>query len=396
MTGAGGPAAQFDFDLARHAAASDIHPDHADDFGRLSFVLSAGPKSQFLFVEYRSQLYRERLILKLNEVLQSAGLRAANFDLTPCATLIEAERSLHTLAASADAIHLIGGDKWFSADRWRELNLRRETLARDLGKRLLFWINPEQVPQLVDAAPDVWAWRGGVYDLVEPDRMANTAGAPKWASPIDNRHLGERSRRMAALREQLRANDIPDLARAMLLDELAGLLYLLGDLDEALRIRRDEELPVYEKLGDVRSRALTLGKMADVFEARGDLDEALRIRRDEQLPVFEKLGDVRSRAVTLGKMADVFQARGDLDEALRIRRDEQLPVFEKLGDVRERAVTLAKMGQALQLKGDIQACVQLWRTAHVDLARMGLPEAKIVQGWLDQAESAARLPARRW
>jgi phosphopentomutase len=52
------------------------------------------------------------------------------------------------------------------------------------------------------------------------------------------------------------------------------------------------------------------------------LDEALRIRQEEELPVYERLGDVRARAVTLGKIADVYQARGQLDEALRIRREE--------------------------------------------------------------------------
>ena len=36
----------------------------------------------------------------------------------------------------------------------------------------------------------------------------------------------------------------------------------------------------------------TLGKIADVLAARGELDEALRIRREELLPVFERLGDV--------------------------------------------------------------------------------------------------------
>ena len=64
-------------------------------------------------------------------------------------------------------------------------------------------------------------------------------------------------------------------------------------MDEALRIRREEELPVYERLGDVRERAVTLGKIADILQARGELDEALRIRREEELPVYERLGDVR-------------------------------------------------------------------------------------------------------
>ena len=61
-----------------------------------------------------------------------------------------------------------------------------------------------------------------------------------------------------------------------------------------------------------------------------------------------------------------------------------LPVFEKLGDVRERAMTQAKLGQLWMQKGDIAACIPLWRSAQSDLARMRLPEAKIVQSWLDE------------
>ena len=85
-----------------------------------------------------------------------------------------------------------------------------------------------------------------------------------------------------------------------------------------------------------------MGKIADILQSRGDLDEALRIRREEELPVYERLGDVRSRAVTMGKIADILQSRGDLDEALRIRREEELPVYERLGDVRGRSVDIAK------------------------------------------------------
>ncbi|MFN8517778.1 MAG: hypothetical protein U0841_35425, partial [Chloroflexia bacterium] len=126
-------------------------------------------------------------------------------------------------------------------------------------------------------------------------------------------------------------NELIPVAQEALRDErlgaigrglLAAVSEARGELDEALRIRREDELPVYERLGDARSRATTMGNIADILQARGELDEALRIRRKEQLPVHERLGDVRERAVTMGKIADILQARGELDEALRIRREE--------------------------------------------------------------------------
>ena len=71
-------------------------------------------------------------------------------------------------------------------------------------------------------------------------------------------------------------------------------------------------------LGDVRSVAVTRGRIADILQARGELDEALRIRR-EQIPVYERLGDERSLFVTREKIADILLACGELDEARSIR-----------------------------------------------------------------------------
>jgi tetratricopeptide (TPR) repeat protein len=150
-------------------------------------------------------------------------------------------------------------------------------------------------------------------------------------------------------------------SRAVTLGKIADILADRGDLDEALRIRREEELPVYERLGDVRSRAITLGQVADILAARGDLDEALHIWRKEELPVYARLGDVRARALTLGKVADILAARGDLDEALRTLREDLLPVFERLGDIRARAVTLGKVADILAARGDLDEALRIRR-----------------------------------
>lgn len=150
--------------------------------------------------------------------------------------------------------------------------------------------------------------------------------------------------------------------RAITLGNIADLLESRGDLDNAFRIRREEELPVYERLGDVRSRAITLGKIADLLQSRGDIDEALRIRRDEELPVYDRLGDVRARAITLGRIADVLESRGDLDDALLIRRESELPVYERLGDVHSRAVTLGKIADIQQSRGYLDEALRVRRS----------------------------------
>src|SRR5688572_2786975 len=80
-----------------------------------------------------------------------------------------------------------------------------------------------------------------------------------------------------------------------------------------------------------RPHSSPLGSIADIFQIRGQLDEALQIRKDDELPVYQRLGDIRLRAIALGKIADILHARGNIDEALRIRQHEELPVYERLG-----------------------------------------------------------------
>ncbi len=140
---------------------------------------------------------------------------------------------------------------------------------------------------------------------------------------------------------------------------LADILFRRGRLDEALAIRQEKELPVYERLGDVRSLAVTHGKVADILFARGRLDEALAIRQEKELPVYERLGDVRSLAVTHGDIADILFRWGRLDEALAIRQEKQLPVYERLGDVRELAVTHGQVADILFARGRLDEALAI-------------------------------------
>ena len=59
-----------------------------------------------------------------------------------------------------------------------------------------------------------------------------------------------------------------------------------------------------------RGQAVTWGRIADIHQAMGRLDEALRIRRQEELPVYEEIGDARERAMVLAKVADVLRYQG--------------------------------------------------------------------------------------
>ena len=250
-------------------------------------------------------------------------------------------------------------DRLWLSGRWDELAVRlRDDLARD----------PEDVQALRLLA-----------------ELENARGRPDEA-----RRLLDRALRLAE-----RAGD--ERTRALCLGQLAGILAIRGELDEALRIRRDEELPVYEKLGDARSRAITLGSLADIHRVRGEVDEAERLLREEVLPVLERLGDTRSRAVALGGLANLHLLRGEVDEAERLLREEVLPVFERLGDVRECAWVRSRLAAIHLVRGEVGEAERLLREEVLPVfERLGdvrgravaigmLADIRLLRGELDEA-----------
>ncbi len=268
------------------------------------------------------------------------------------------------------------------------LNLKRE-LFRDLAGPVVIFLPDYALTQLAREAPDFWAWRTVVFEIGEAQQPENLVqqgpmeidlfGYANLSADRKRGHLevlcelladlemregteAERSDLCVRISYILlllgevdeghrRAEEALRLARAAVdeglrlraLDRVADVFELKGDLDKALRIRQEEVLPEYEKLGDVRSRAITLGKVADIYHSRGDFDKALRIRLEEELPVYEKLKDMRESAVVQGKIADIYRSRGDLDKALRVLQEKALPALENLDDVRGFAITLGKI-----------------------------------------------------
>ncbi|MBF0293945.1 MAG: CHAT domain-containing protein, partial [Magnetococcales bacterium] len=111
--------------------------------------------------------------------------------------------------------------------------------------------------------------------------------------------LGDQTSRAAWLERGLALAHADPAEMAQLWADYADLQQQRGNPEDALQWLRKAEA-VFLEQGDIRSRAVTMGRIADILQARGDLDGALRIRREESLPVYERLGDIRARAVTMG------------------------------------------------------------------------------------------------
>jgi tetratricopeptide (TPR) repeat protein len=143
-------------------------------------------------------------------------------------------------------------------------------------------------------------------------------------------------------------------------------------------------------LRDERLLAISMSLRASALYLRGEVDEALRIRK-EQSSVFERLGDEREAARVRGHIAGHLATLGDLKESLRLRLEGELPVYERLGLGEEAALTHVNVGELMSNLGShVEAFAHLERArdwfdqqgsiGNQVLARVGLSLAHLRAG----------------
>jgi hypothetical protein len=124
--------------------------------------------------------------------------------------------------------------------------------------------------------------------------------------------------------------------------------------------------------------ALVQVLLTKMQEAQGEQGKALRIYREELLPLVTRLGDIREQAVSLSKAADILETQGHIDYAVRIMHEEVLPRLGRLGDT--CAMLVGRVNLALKLvkrahPGDAPEIVVLLALTLEDARRLQLPEA---------------------
>lgn len=128
----------------------------------------------------------------------------------------------------------------------------------------------------------------------------------------------------------------------------ANIAEAQGNFEAASEIReREDESAASAESPDLVSQARVLDARAARLRSEGELEQALRVRREQELPIYEQLGDTRAQTVVLGEIADLLTAIGRTDEAGRVLEEQMLPRADRLGDARLQARASSK---ALQLR----------------------------------------------
>ncbi len=305
-----------------------------------------------------SPVERDRLITQVRETHPGVAVVAI-----PARTVDVFGFAIEGYTGPPKALCLIGLEASIASQEADSHTLRSLNASRDLWPNrypcpIVLWLPEYAATALSQQARDYWRFISHRFYFATESPMltprANVTYADKYLNAI-SLSGDEKIARIEELKSRIEsagANPVPALLQHVMVwwDELAVLYQFAGDLDESLRIRREIELPVYKRLGDVRESALTMGQTADIFEQRGEIDEALRIYREEQLPAFERLGDIRAKAVTLVRIAGILMQRGEIHEVIRIYR-EIMPPLERIGDMHSLIICRHNLGSALLSRG---------------------------------------------
>ncbi|XXX81813.1 tetratricopeptide repeat protein [Sorangium sp. So ce134] len=324
---------------------------------------SVGAGFMLAIVEVRRPAQREALVVATRAAVPSLCLaRLASLDARPVRTLIEevcpspAEASvlmLTHLEESRDAARICA-----------ELNVHRDELARRFALPWVLVVHPAAALALQRYAPDFCDFAGlwlpeepdeGTKPLMEQAirSLATSGASPHHLSPDTTtapKDLLSLAHEAAVRGHVDRAADLlaqhdmkyPDAkihnVRRVYMEGL--LLRIRGRLVDAIA-RFDAALELCETADDPYMRAVLLDELAHVYLLQGDLTAARHLERDA-LELFEQLGDQRNRAASLRQLS-VIEKRLGHDAKARELEEESLQLSEKLGDQVEQTMLLSQL-----------------------------------------------------
>ncbi|HWS89325.1 MAG TPA: tetratricopeptide repeat protein [Pyrinomonadaceae bacterium] len=286
------------------------------------------------------------------------------------------------------------------------LNLKRELFRQEVPHPLLLWLPDYALTALARKAPDLWAWRSGLYEFA-PERetteqslkavrgeavyVTDSLSEPAKRERLvmlkglldDYRELGNTPHEQEAIasilneiglthetlgewteaRESYKKsrtisrNIEDDAGEAIALHNLGRIEQAQGELDEARRLF-SESLNIERKLGDERGVAYTSGQLGNLALIQGDFEEAGRLYK-ESLALSRKLADQSCAAIALHNLAIIAQAHGESDEARKLY-NESLDIKKRLGNHNGVAVTLQEMGRLSQTQGKLDEARRLY------------------------------------
>jgi len=392
-------------------ALTDLPASCAPDLRRLLRSLVYGPPFQWFVLDVLHEGLRQRLMMAIDGVLHAAQLSSTVVRVDASVPEVpDLEALLVQQAQSHQVIHVLPQPGWLTPQHWAQLNIRRERLAKHARARQLFWLNADSIVLAASSAPDLWAWRAGVYTFTaEPEALAwqLMRQSEDWKNNLSlrsrNQDIESKRKRIKSIEAWLNT-DPPYAMKVDALQELGGIFYEMGDYDAALAhleqvalpahrehqnyhligeaiadiadilvIRGDidgaesmyrESLLISEKTNDSQDKIQALYGISKIKFMRGDLNKALSILEEEAQPIVIKSGSEVQKASLIGRLSDLLLMIniGDssiLKKVLSMKQNEELPIYEQMGDKRNIAITLAQISSLMMMQGEVASALDI-------------------------------------
>ena len=307
-------------------------PPSGTELGRLARAVGHGPDFQILIVEAASDEATRMAREAIDHAAEERGLRVAEVCWDPAADAEDLERLIVATASDADLIHLSGASDWLTPERWQGLNIRRDRLAENARARLVWWLHPRNVAEMATQAPDLWAWRGGVYSFLNvavPSVSPLTSFDFPHEAQVNRANPEPRRKRIREIRTWLEGTPQPELVYEVA-REWGDLALSLGEFDEARHAYRDIALPAARLHHTAQDVLAMKDALATVATETGDFGGAIEILKDATEEAERVLGTdhpdtLRSR----NNLAGAYQDAGRLNDATPLH-EETLTTREEL------------------------------------------------------------------
>ena len=306
-------------------------PAFGAELGRLARAVGHGPDFQILIVEAVADEARRMAREAIDHAAEERGLRVTEVCWDPAADAEGLERLIVAAASDVDLIHLSGASDWLTPERWQGLNIRRDRLAESARARLVWWLHPRNVAEMATQAPDLWAWRGGVYSFLN---VASPCASPLTSfdfpheAQVNRADPEPRRKRIREIRSWLEGTPQPELVYEVA-REWGDLALSLGEFDEARHAYRVIALPAARLYHTSREVLAIKQALATVATETGDFGGAIEILKDATEESGRLLGANHPDTLSSrNNLALAYQAAGRLNDAI--------PLLEKTLTDRER------------------------------------------------------------
>jgi tetratricopeptide (TPR) repeat protein len=291
-----------------------------------------------LMVEFPTEYTRKETAEGLAQMLEKAKDELVDIDLRKPVNLLEVIEELKpNQVGSVHGLHA-------QPEVVRRLNWGRERLT-DNNKRIVFWLNFEELKDLAERAPDFWAFRNRhlvLSSFVEGQgEFFEYKLVPSTLLALSNLPENAKRERIDALEELIHSNKTMSFRTLDMQEDLALLYADLGDYSKAIKYHK--QVLATHKVGQNKvGEGGSLGNLGRIYFDTGDYKNAIECTK-RALKIAREVKNLQGEGNHLTSLGNIYSHLDNLHEATEYY-EMALEISRKIYDRRGESHQLGNLG----------------------------------------------------